>query len=180
MSQAVLSEEPNTLTNDVSDQSAVPTTETIPAESSQPADRPSQQRSLSQMDLAELIDRQEQDFRKQIERRHLLVRETLLDRSTAPGSYIDNSRLEKMTLDYVLNFRRQYLQLYPVRKELLLCPANEFGIPVCSYPFCVLMVEIGVHHDSPDATTAKGTVRVSIVREIRRGFHRIQTARSAS
>ncbi|KXS13619.1 hypothetical protein M427DRAFT_500237 [Gonapodya prolifera JEL478] len=45
-----------------------------------------------------------------------------------PRSYIENSAKEELILEYVENFRRQYAQVYPGRKDLLLCPGNEFGV----------------------------------------------------
>jgi hypothetical protein len=80
--------------------------------------------------------------------------------SDFPASYTSNSPEELLVLEYVENFRRQFVQLYvlcihyfviirrktrhlsintsnpvtssyiryPLRKELLLCPRNEFGV----------------------------------------------------
>lgn len=45
-----------------------------------------------------------------------------------PPSYSNNSEEERLVLEYVENFRRQFVQLYPERKELLLCPRNECGV----------------------------------------------------
>ncbi|KAJ3340561.1 hypothetical protein HDU93_006854 [Gonapodya sp. JEL0774] len=45
-----------------------------------------------------------------------------------PSSYTGNAPKEQLILDYVDNFRRQYAQVYPGRKDLLLDPPNEYGI----------------------------------------------------
>eukprot|EP01137_Pigoraptor_chileana_P033672 Opistho-2@24921 len=45
-----------------------------------------------------------------------------------PESYKSNSYKEELALAFVENFRRQFVQLYPDRKPLLLCPPNENGI----------------------------------------------------
>ncbi|EKX54525.1 hypothetical protein GUITHDRAFT_100002 [Guillardia theta CCMP2712] len=44
------------------------------------------------------------------------------------ASYSANSNEELLVLEYVENFRRQFVQLYPHRKELLLSPRNECGV----------------------------------------------------
>ncbi|XP_062283606.1 dynein regulatory complex subunit 7 [Scomber scombrus] len=45
-----------------------------------------------------------------------------------PESYRVNSSDETRLLDVALNFQRQYSHLFPERKALLLCPANECGV----------------------------------------------------
>ncbi|KAJ1510917.1 hypothetical protein HMI54_001262, partial [Coelomomyces lativittatus] len=45
-----------------------------------------------------------------------------------PLSYTTNSEGEENLLQFVSNFRRQYVTLFPHRKELLLTFQNEFGI----------------------------------------------------
>ena len=80
------------------------------------------------------IDVQEREFQEQVARASILTKEELLDRTKASPLYLKNSRKEELCLEYVHNFRRQYAQLYPGRKELLLCPPNEFGVPVRSSP----------------------------------------------
>jgi hypothetical protein len=77
-----------------------------------------------------LIEVQEREHQASIEQTKAQIRETLLDRSKAPNSYTQNSRKEELILEYVGNFRRQYTLLYPGRKELMLCPKNEFGVQV--------------------------------------------------
>ena len=48
--------------------------------------------------------------------------------ATLPVSYSQNGDEELLVLEYIENFRRQFVQLYPDRKELLLCPRNECGL----------------------------------------------------
>ena len=45
-----------------------------------------------------------------------------------------NTAEEETILEYVESFRRQFVQLFPHRPELILCPFNEFGVRkfVCS------------------------------------------------
>jgi len=45
-----------------------------------------------------------------------------------PHGYSTNSSEELLVLEYVENFRRQFVQLYPNRKDLLLVPRNECGV----------------------------------------------------
>jgi len=56
------------------------------------------------------------------------------DVSELPVAYRSNSKKEGLALDYVANFERQYIDLYPYRAPLLLCPLNECGMPkfVCT------------------------------------------------
>lgn len=42
--------------------------------------------------------------------------------------YSTNNEEENLVLEYVENFRRQFVQLHPERKGLLLCPRNECGV----------------------------------------------------
>jgi len=49
----------------------------------------------------------------------------LLDVEELPSTYRMNSNKEDLCLEYVENFRTQFVQLFPKRKELLLCPKNE-------------------------------------------------------
>lgn len=55
-----------------------------------------------------------------------LIMDELLDQSKAPPSYYSNSRKESLILTYVENFKRQYTQLYPTSKPLLLDYPNQF------------------------------------------------------
>nr|KAJ3422211.1 hypothetical protein HK105_000709 [Polyrhizophydium stewartii] len=73
-------------------------------------------------------DQHERHYIEQMERRKNMLRQQLLDKKKVPASYHTNSHKEQLILQYVENFNRQYCQLYPGRKELLLCPPNEFGI----------------------------------------------------
>ena len=49
---------------------------------------------------------------------------------TLPQGYRENSSKEEAVLEYVENFRRQFVQLFPLRRELFLCPLNECGVRV--------------------------------------------------
>ena len=49
----------------------------------------------------------------------------LLETEMLPSTYRSNSTKEDLCLEYVENFRSQFVQLFPNRKELLLCPKNE-------------------------------------------------------
>lgn len=51
-----------------------------------------------------------------------------------PKSYTSNSSKEETILEYVEDFRRQFVQLFPHRRALFLCPLNECGVRkfVCS------------------------------------------------
>ncbi|KAJ3219909.1 hypothetical protein HDU67_008438 [Dinochytrium kinnereticum] len=74
------------------------------------------------------LDQHELDYQEQQERRRKALEQQLLDKTKIPESYYTISKKEDLILKYVENFDRQYVQLYPGRKELLLCPANEFGV----------------------------------------------------
>jgi len=51
-----------------------------------------------------------------------------------PNSYKSNTLREELVLGFVNNFRSQFVELYPLRRELILCPPNECGVKkfVCS------------------------------------------------
>ncbi len=51
-----------------------------------------------------------------------------IDPQDLPVSYRTNTEEEDLILEYVENFRRQFVQLYPERKQLLMCPRNECGV----------------------------------------------------
>jgi hypothetical protein len=53
-----------------------------------------------------------------------------IDLHQLPLSYRQNSAKEETELEYVENFRRQFVQIFPKRPELLLCPVNEAGVRV--------------------------------------------------
>ncbi|KAI8925801.1 hypothetical protein BC831DRAFT_459481 [Entophlyctis helioformis] len=79
-------------------------------------------------DADQAVDQHEQQYIEQMARRKHNLRQQLLDKKKVPASYYTNSPKEQIILQYVDNFSRQYCQLYPGRKELLLSPPNEFGI----------------------------------------------------
>nr|KAG5712915.1 hypothetical protein BaRGS_007512 [Batillaria attramentaria] len=54
--------------------------------------------------------------------------EEKFDPADFPPSYKDNLPKELLVLQYVDNFRRQYVHLYRDRKPLFLNPVNEFGV----------------------------------------------------
>ncbi|KAJ3300534.1 hypothetical protein HK104_010476 [Borealophlyctis nickersoniae] len=74
------------------------------------------------------FDQHEAEYLAEKARRKEMMEQQLLDRSKVPKSYYTNSKKETMVLQFVENFSRQYRQLYPGRKELLLCPKNHFGV----------------------------------------------------
>ncbi|KAJ3415919.1 hypothetical protein HDV05_003760 [Chytridiales sp. JEL 0842] len=74
------------------------------------------------------LDQHEIDFLEQREKRKKQLQQQLLDPTKVPASYHTLSKKESMVLDYVDNFNRQYVQIYPGRKELFLCPINEFDV----------------------------------------------------
>ncbi|KAI8610112.1 hypothetical protein BC830DRAFT_1147299 [Chytriomyces sp. MP71] len=80
------------------------------------------------------LDAHELYYLEQKEKRKRAVQQTLLDKNKVRSSYYSISRKEKLVLQYVDNFNRQYVQLYPGRKDLLTTPPNEFDVKkfVCS------------------------------------------------
>lgn len=56
------------------------------------------------------------------------ARVAALDVSRLPGSFTRNSMKEGVTLEYLEHFDAQFRGLYPERRPLLLCPANEAGV----------------------------------------------------
>jgi hypothetical protein len=64
----------------------------------------------------------------------LLTRIEALDIGALPHSYKSNSTKEELALEYVENFRRQYVGIFPNRAPLFLFPKNECGIRklICS------------------------------------------------
>eukprot|EP01135_Chromosphaera_perkinsii_P002873 Nk52_evm28s229 gene=Nk52_evmTU28s229 len=56
------------------------------------------------------------------------LEDPIIDPETFPESYKSNSQQEELILGYVEVFRRQYAELFPDRKPLILCPPNEFGV----------------------------------------------------
>ena len=57
-----------------------------------------------------------------------LQRVSEIDVMEQPESYRNNTKKEELMLEYVSNFRRQFEDIYPGRKPLLLCPLNECGM----------------------------------------------------
>ncbi|KAJ3033181.1 hypothetical protein HDV00_006678 [Rhizophlyctis rosea] len=84
--------------------------------------------SLTSPSPTDILDQHEIEYQREVEERKRKMKEVLCDRSTAPASYVGNSRKEEMVLKFVENFSRQYVQLYPGRKELVLCPKNHFDV----------------------------------------------------
>ncbi|KAI9350126.1 hypothetical protein BDR26DRAFT_851892 [Obelidium mucronatum] len=73
-------------------------------------------------------DAHEQFYLEQKEKRKKALQQQLLDKSKVRPSYYTCSKKETIVLQYVENFNRQYVQLYPGRKDLFLCPFNEFDV----------------------------------------------------
>ncbi|KAJ3378839.1 hypothetical protein HDU84_007250 [Entophlyctis sp. JEL0112] len=74
------------------------------------------------------IDQQEILYQEQKEKRKKLLQQQLLDKSKVRSSYYTCSKKENIVLQYIENFNRQYMQLFPGRKDLFLCPVNEFDV----------------------------------------------------
>jgi len=59
-------------------------------------------------------------------------KKAVLDRSinyaSLPSSYSTSTNKELAVLEYVEDFRRQFVQLFPKRQPLTLCPVNESGV----------------------------------------------------
>ncbi|RYG49841.1 hypothetical protein EON67_06370, partial [archaeon] len=57
-----------------------------------------------------------------------------VSRTALGAAFTSNSTKEALLLQYVRHFEAQFTQLYPNRRPLLLCPANEAGVPkfVCT------------------------------------------------
>jgi len=51
-----------------------------------------------------------------------------MDLEALPESYKTNNLKEELVLAFVDNFRTQFVELYPLRKDLLLTPPNECGV----------------------------------------------------
>lgn len=60
-----------------------------------------------------------------------------------PESYRVNTPDEEQLLVFALELQRQYSHLYPERRPLLLCPANEYGVKVSMWPntLCLCVFE---------------------------------------
>ena len=57
-----------------------------------------------------------------------LLRTSRIDVMEQPESYRNNTHKEELMLQYVANFQRQFEDLYPKRRPLMLCPRNECGM----------------------------------------------------
>ncbi|TPX32812.1 hypothetical protein SmJEL517_g04139 [Synchytrium microbalum] len=77
--------------------------------------------------IVDLAAEQEQQFKDQLAQKRNTLRESLLQKTPQNTSYYTFSKKETVVVDTVQNFCRQYTQLYPSRKELLILPQNEFG-----------------------------------------------------
>lgn len=76
------------------------------------------------------LEQHETEFIDQQKQKQDLLHASLTDRSKVPESYYSNSKKEDLVLSFAENFNRQYSQLYPGRKELLLAPPNEMETKV--------------------------------------------------
>jgi hypothetical protein len=76
------------------------------------------------------IEKHETEFIDQQKEKQAQLHASLTDRSKVPQSYYLNSSKEELVLSYAENFNRQYTELYPGRKELLLFPPNEMDTKV--------------------------------------------------
>ncbi|KAI9193105.1 uncharacterized protein BJ171DRAFT_604974 [Polychytrium aggregatum] len=127
-------EDPETAaTQPDNDQEAAADAENAPAEEAagdapDSAEQPEEPRPESQPPVLDEIDQHELEYleKREAKRQELLV--DLLDRTKVPTTYYNNNKKEELVIEYVENFQRQYVQLYPGRKELLLFPTNEFGL----------------------------------------------------
>ena len=72
----------------------------------------------------------EEKYLEEFKRKKEIKLRTLLDKEDAAETYLTNSEQEEQALDFVENFRNQYVLIFPGRKDLLLSPDNEFGIKV--------------------------------------------------
>jgi hypothetical protein len=78
-------------------------------------------------DYNQVLASHEQQFNDEQKAKKQQLRLYLTNESNVPKTYYNTSPKEELLLQYADNFNRQYTQLYPGRKELLLCPKNEFG-----------------------------------------------------
>lgn len=120
-----------------------------------------------------------------------------IDFAEQPASYRSNTKKEELTLEYVENFNRQYVDLYPSRAPLLLAPLNECGVPVrrtrprARAPAAaarrhawppraarararpLLRAEIHLHHRPPDQAAVQAAVRLRQVRALCRRLRHV-------
>lgn len=76
------------------------------------------------------LEQHETEFIDQQKEMQAQLHASLTDKSKVPESYYSNSKKEELVLSFAENFNRQYSQLYPGRKELLLSPPNEMETKV--------------------------------------------------
>jgi hypothetical protein len=81
----------------------------------------------SAQEIMNVLEDHEKQFLVQEANRKDKIRQQLLDRTKMSQSYFKNSPKELLITQYLENFDRQYTQLYPGRKELILMKPNEFG-----------------------------------------------------
>jgi hypothetical protein len=86
----------------------------------------SKQNSVS--DVEKYLEHHEKKFIGLQQTRKEQIQQWLIDKKNVLPSYYTCTKKEELLLTYTDNFNRQYTQIYPGRKELLLCPANEFGV----------------------------------------------------
>ena len=134
-----------TLSEDIAahEDSNTPSNEDSPLSETQDPSHPDQQEKNTRESLLlssqdrfvilsdqELQEKHELDYKTlQLKQRQELI-EALTDKSKASEAYHKNSKKEELALAYAANFNRQYGNLYPGRKELLLSPPNEFSTKV--------------------------------------------------
>ena len=85
---------------------------------------------LTSQDPTAQVDNNEVLYENEKKLKRQCILDELLDQSKASKSYYTNSKKESLILTYVDNFKRQYTQLYPTSKPLLLDHPNQFGIKV--------------------------------------------------
>lgn len=56
-----------------------------------------------------------------------------------PEPHKNNTPKDEVVLEYIDNFRRQFVQLYPERIKLFLCPKNEYGVEVIAHDICSII-----------------------------------------
>lgn len=83
---------------------------------------------VEEQDANTWLDQHEVQYLEQVEKRKKMLHSQLVDKTKVSASYYTTSKKEAMILQYVENFNRQYTQIFTSRKELILCPENEFGI----------------------------------------------------
>lgn len=95
------------------------------------------------------IEKHETEFVDQQKEKQTQLHAALTDRSKVPASYYSNSTKEELVLSFAENFNRQYTQLYPGRKELLLYSPNEMDTKVIIFTLMALEIYIEFHSAHP-------------------------------